>query len=47
MSEETRGGPKPKPKGSLVPNPSTPGIQRPGNTPSGRDAEPQAEEKRG
>jgi hypothetical protein len=44
--DEERGGPKPKPQGSLVKNPSVPGVQRPGNTPSGRDAPP-PQEKRG
>jgi hypothetical protein len=44
MNEETRGGTKPKPNGSLVPNPSTPGAQTP-NKPDGRDA-PQSGEKR-
>ena len=44
MSEETRGGTKPKPKGSLVPNPSVPGVQTP-NKPDGRDA-PQSGETR-
>ncbi len=29
MSDEERGGPKPKPKGTLVPNPSVPGVQTP------------------
>jgi hypothetical protein len=44
MSNEERGGPKPKPKGTLVANPSVPGIQTP-NKPDGRDA-PSSGEKR-
>jgi hypothetical protein len=44
MSHEERGGTKPKPNGTLVPNPSTPGVQTP-NKPDGRDA-PQSGEKR-
>jgi hypothetical protein len=44
MSDEERGGPKPKPKGTLVPNPSVPGVQSP-NKPDGRDA-PQSGETR-
>jgi hypothetical protein len=43
MSEETRGGAKP-PKGTLVSNPSVPGVQTP-KKPDGRDA-PQSGEKR-
>jgi hypothetical protein len=36
---ETKGGPKPKPTGSLIPNPSVPGIQKP-NTPTGKNLPP-------
>jgi hypothetical protein len=39
MSDEEWGGLKPKPKGTLVANPSVPGIQKP-NKPDGRDAPP-------
>jgi hypothetical protein len=42
MAEEERGGPKPKPKGTTVPKPSTPGVQTP-NKPDGRDAPPEDE----
>jgi hypothetical protein len=44
MSDETRGGPKPNPKGTLLPNPSTPGVQTP-NKPEKRDAPPSGEKR--
>jgi hypothetical protein len=43
MSEE-RGLPKPTKK-PIVSNPSTPGVQKPGNKPDGRDAPPQGEKR--
>ena len=43
MSDEERAVPKPPKNSPKVPNPSTPGVQKPGNKPDGRDAPPEGE----